>query len=227
MSAPMSVVVAFLLICSCQLALGSEQDDSVTVTDEAWFEVEIKDHDGPGKDYRGRFVVGLFGEVVPMTVMNFAAIARGYRRGDSVLHFKNTPVHRIVPDFVVQMGDITTGDGTGGRSIYGERFNDENFQLSHRAAGYASMANHGRDTNGSQFFVLLSRARWLDGKHVVFGKVVKGMDVVRILGETPSHPDTAVPKRRVRIVDSGIRNIPRKYKLTKQQMDSDDDIDEE
>merc|ERR1712150_93216 len=97
--------------------------------------------------------------------------------------YKKSVVHRVVPDFVIQMGDITVGDGTGGRSIFGERFNDEEFILSHRAPGWVAMANHGPDTNGSQFYILLTKARWLDGKHVVFGKVIKGMDVIMTLGD--------------------------------------------
>lgn len=150
-----------------------------TITDEAWFDVEVKDMDGPGQDYRGRFVIGLFGDTAPMTAMNFVAITRGYKRGRETLHYKNTPIHRIVPDFVIQMGDITVGDGTGGKSIFGERFNDEEFVLSHRSPGWVAMANHGKDTNGSQFYILLTKARWLDKKHVVFGKVIRGMVCIK------------------------------------------------
>jgi len=195
-----------------------------TITDEVWFDVEVKDFDGPGEDYRGRFVIGLFGETAPMTTMNFAAIARGYKRGKEKLHYKNTRVHRIVPDFVVQMGDITTGDGTGGRSIFGERFNDEDFILSHRSAGWVSMANHGPDSNASQFFIMLTKARWLDGKHVVFGKVVRGFDVVDTIGNVPTVAGTADPKKEVTIVDCGVNEIDRKYTLTKEQLDSVEDI---
>jgi len=195
-----------------------------TVTDEAWFEMEVKDMDGPGQDYRGRFVVALFGETAPMTVMNFVSITRGYSRGKEDLHYKASPVHRIVPDFVIQMGDITMGDGTGGKSIFGERFNDEDFILSHRAPGWVAMANHGPDTNGSQFYILLTKARWLDGKHVVFGKVITGMDVIKTIGEVPSDPTTAVPKKRVRIIDCGINQLDRKYDLTEEQLDLGEDL---
>jgi len=195
-----------------------------TITDEVWFEVEVKDFDGPGEDYKGRFVIGLFGETAPMTTMNFAAIARGYKRGKEKLHYKNTRVHRIVPDFVVQMGDITTGDGTGGRSIFGDRFDDEEFILSHRSAGWVSMANHGPNSNASQFFILLTKARWLDGKHVVFGKVVRGFDVVETVGNVATNSFTAVPKKEVTIVDCGVNTIDRKYTLTKDQLDSVEDL---
>ncbi|PAA76965.1 hypothetical protein BOX15_Mlig007442g4, partial [Macrostomum lignano] len=92
--------------------------------------------DGPGEDFTGKFTVAVFGEAAPMTTMNFVSLARGYKFRGENLHYKNTPVHRVVPDFVVQMGDITTGDGTGGTSIYGPRFNDEPFILSHRSPGW-------------------------------------------------------------------------------------------
>jgi len=216
-------MAAVFLILSQLTLFVAVHCGSYTVTDEAWFEVEIKDFDGPGQDYRGRFTVALFGETAPMTVMNFVALARGYNRGKEKLHYKNTPIHRIVPDFVVQMGDVVNGDGTGSRSIYGERFNDEAFTLSHRSPGWVSMANHGTDTNGSQFFVLLNKARWLDGKHVVFGKVIRGMNTVNALGEVPTDPNTAVPKKRVRIVDSGVNDIS-KYDLPESQYDATEDF---
>ena len=176
------------------------------------------------QDYTGRFTIALFGESAPMTVMNFAAITKGYKKGRENLHYKNTPIHRIVPDFVLQMGDITIGDGTGGKSIYGERFDDEDFVLSHRSPGWVSMANHGKDTNGSQFFILLTKARWLDKKHVVFGKVIKGYDVIETLGDVPSNPNTAKPRRSVKIVDCGLNNLKQKYELTEDQLDSIEDL---
>lgn len=196
-----------------------------TVTEEIWFDVEVKDHDGLGEDYRGRFVVAVFGDKCPMTSMNFQSLAKGYKRGTKKqLSYKRSPIHRIVPDFIIQMGDITIGDGTGGESIYGPTFVDENFDISHKAAGYVSMANHGTDTNGSQFFILLNKARWLDGKHVVFGKVIKGMDVIRTIGEVPADSRTAVPKKSVKIIDCGIVGIEKKYELTEAQAASDEDL---
>ena len=214
-----------LLLGCCLVALFSTAYcGNYTVTEEAWFEVQVKDLDGPGRDYTGKFTVALFGEVAPMTVLNFASISKGYKRSSLSLHYKNSPIHRVVPDFVIQMGDITRGDGSGGRSIFGERFNDEDFVLSHRSPGWLAMANHGPDSNSSQFYIMLTKARWLDGKHVVFGKVIKGMDVVNALGEVPADPYTAVPKKRIRIVDCGVNELKDKYKLTEEQLDSQKDL---
>jgi len=212
----------FALSFLALVALG--YTETYTVTEEAWFEVKVEDMDGPGQDFTGRFTVALFGDTAPMTVLNFASITRGYKRGKESLAYKESPIHRIVPDFVVQMGDVTKGDGTGGRSIFGERFNDEDFLLSHRSPGWVAMANHGPDTNSSQFYIMLTKARWLDGKHVVFGKVIRGMSVIEAIGEVPSDDKTAFPKKKVTIVDCGLNNLKEKYDLTEDQLDSTEDL---
>ena len=128
-----------------------------------------------------------------------------------------------MPDFIIQMGDITVGDGSGGRSIFGERFNDEEFILSHRSAGWVAMANHGPDTNNSQFYITLTKARWLDNKHVVFGRVVRGWDVLKTLADVPSDPNTAVPKKKVKVTDSGV-DVVKNYDLAKDQLDIEEDL---
>ncbi|OII77842.1 peptidyl-prolyl cis-trans cyclophilin-type family protein [Cryptosporidium andersoni] len=129
----------------------------------------------------GRIIFELFFDITPMTAENFRALCTGERGiGESGinLHYKGNKFHRIIPEFMCQGGDITAGDGTGGESIYGKPFEDENFTLKHNSAGLLSMANTGPNTNSSQFFITTIPCPWLDGKHVIFGKVVSGIDVI-------------------------------------------------
>ncbi len=137
-----------------------------------------------GGEPAGTITIELFSDVVPKTAENFRVLCTG-EQGDD-LKFAGSPFHRIIPRFMIQGGDITKGNGTGGQSIYGNKFPDENFTLKHNEPGMLSMANSGPNSNGSQFFITVVPTSWLDGKHVVFGKVVDGMKVVYAMEEQGS-----------------------------------------
>ncbi|PCH41881.1 hypothetical protein WOLCODRAFT_25018 [Wolfiporia cocos MD-104 SS10] len=143
----------------------------------------------------GRIVFRLFDNVCPMTARNFRELASG----EHGFGYAHSTIHRIIPDFMIQGGDIQGGDGAGGRSIYGPRFPDENFRLKHDRPGLLSMANRAPHSNNSHFFITTAPAPWCDGRNVVFGEVVSGMDVVRKIQSYYS-PDDILRRPSVPIV---------------------------
>jgi peptidylprolyl isomerase len=157
-----------------------------------------------GGDPAGRIVMELFDDVTPKTAENFRALCTGEKgmgKAGKPLHFKGSAFHRVITDFMAQGGDFTRGNGTGGESIYGEKFADENFTLKHDRPGLLSMANAGPNTNGSQFFLTFVPCPWLDGKHVVFGEVVEGGELLKTLEANGSQ--SGATKKAIAISDCG------------------------
>lgn len=189
-------VIAATALLFASLAFAQKDPE---ITHKVFFDVKI------GNKEAGRIVIGLFGNEVPKTVLNFYHLCVGdkgmTKDGKHKLHYEGSSFHRVIPNFMIQGGDFTMHNGMGGASIYGEKFADENFKLKHLGAGYLSMANAGPNTNGSQFFITTVKTSWLDGRHVVFGKVIEGMDVVTKIEALGSQ--SGKPSKKITIAKSG------------------------
>jgi peptidylprolyl isomerase len=165
---------------------------------KVFFDITISDKPA------GRIVMELFADTVPKTAENFRALCTGEKgvgKSGKPLHFKGSIFHRVIPQFMLQGGDFTNANGTGGESIYGAKFTDENFIHKHSGPGILSMANAGPNTNGSQFFICTVSTPWLDGRHVVFGKVVEGLNVVKAVEGVGS--ESGKTSQRVVIANCG------------------------
>ena len=171
--------------------------DDVAITHSVYFDVMID-----GKD-AGRVTLGLYGDIVPLTCANFLQLCTGeVSKGSRKLHYKDSVFHRIIPGFMIQGGDFVKGNGTGGVSVYGYKFDDENFKLKHAGKGTLSMANSGPNTNGSQFFICTGPTAWLDNRHVVFGRVTGGFDTVLALEAVGTKGGRPIAKAEIK--DCGV-----------------------
>ncbi|RYG60568.1 peptidylprolyl isomerase [archaeon] len=199
-------------------------DPQARITDRIFFDVSFDDTQATQQT--DRIIIGLYGDIAPQTVKNFKTLCDGQLKSAKTaqqLSYQGSKFHRVIPGFMIQGGDFTKKDGTGGESIFGSPFADESFALKHTGLGVVSMANKGTNTNTSQFFICTAPCSWLDGKHVVFGQVIHGMHVLRRIEAQGSR--SGQPASQMTIVRCGV--LPALKDSVAANPPSAEDLDEE
>lgn len=193
------IAAAIITLVAAKKEDTANFDHFEVITTKVFMDIDIEGGES------GRIVFGLYGTAAPRTVENFRALCTGEKgigKKNKPLHYKGSIFHRIIPKFMIQGGDFTDGNGRGGESIYGEKFEDEGFMIKHRKPFLLSMANAGPNTNGSQFFITTVKTPWLNGRHVVFGEVLEGQELVEKMEEQGTSGE-GTPKTKITVVDSG------------------------
>lgn len=168
------------------------------------------------REFIGTFIIKLHSSKLPITISNFISLCKGnitpikssksfpeIKKSDPPLTYKYSIIHKIIPNFMIHMGDITKSDGTGGKSIYGYKFNDENLEAIHDRKGLVGMANIGPDTNGSQFYITLKACKWLDGRYVIFGEIEHGIELLESIGKNFGS-NSGLPRAKLQVIDCGV-----------------------
>ncbi|KAF9730809.1 peptidyl-prolyl cis-trans isomerase b precursor [Paraphaeosphaeria minitans] len=207
MSSIQRIVVSALLILTITFAFFAQSSEAAKgpkITHKVYFDIEH------GDEKLGRIVMGLYGKTVPKVLKRFLPrlpVHSALATGEKGFGYEGSTFHRVIKSFMIQGGDFTNGDGTGGKSIYGQKFADENFKLKHSKKGLLSELPPSPDTNGSQFFITTVITSWLDGRHVVFGEVLEGYDVVDAIENVPKGGGDK-PSKTIKIAKSGELEVP-------------------